>query len=687
MSGRVQFSKLLEPYHIGRVRTRNRMIKSAAQMCYYNDDKDNDSISVKSRDFYEALARGGVGLIVVESPAIDYPRGMTAPRRFRIDDDKYIQGYTELVNSIHRYNCPAFLELYHAGPWHKSRFSGLQAVASSSFYRNDIPDWEAPRELTIPEIKALTEEFGIASERAAKAGFDGIEINTAASHLLSTFLSRFWNRRQDEYGYASIENRARFVVEIIKEIKKKIGQDFPVSLLVNGAEYEAENCLTVQESQSLAKLFETAGADAIQVRVHHFNTRGTFSTEQLFYPEPPSPWPQELDGSHRGAGALVPLAAAIKAVVSIPVITVGRLDPVIGEAILRKGKADYIALTRRLLADPELPNKVISGKLDDITPCIACLRCVNQNVFTEPVQCTVNASLGREKEYAIEPAKLRKRIVIAGAGPAGMEAARVLAMRGHDVILYEKERRLGGLLNLAALIKGTDDTLTLVDYYKNQLYKLGVKVKLNKELNTRIIDSENPDVLIIAGGGTPTQKEIPGISRKKAINTTYFHGILKKFLNYIGIGMIRQLIKIWMPVGKNVVIVGGTIHGCELAEFLTKHNRKVSIVDSTITMGEGLVIDTRIRLFKWFSQRGVDMITEVEPVEVTDKGLVICNKEVENLTIEADTVITALPLKPNTRLVNIFKDKVKECYTIGDCQEPSLILEAIADGSRIARAI
>jgi 2,4-dienoyl-CoA reductase (NADPH2) len=692
VSGKTRFEKLLEPYHIGSVRTRNRIIKAAAGTRYTH--YEDIHLREQAKNYYEALARGGVGMLIVESPVIDFPIGCTNINRFRIDDDKYIPCFTELSQAIHKHGCPAFLQFYHSGPWHKKQLFGLQPIAASSIEMSSELDRpkDLPRELTIAEIEELVDKFANAAERAQKSGFDGVEINASSSHLIATFLSRYWNKRQDEYGCGSLENRARFLLKIVREIKKRAGRDFPMSVLIGGIEPgEGDNGMTLDEGRELARMLEEAGADALHVRFHwHGLDLASMHPESFFYPEPLIPlksFPKGLDWSHKGAGVNVPLAAEIKKAVSIPVITVGRLDPILGEKALRQGKADFVAFCRRLMADPELPNKLASGRLDDIAPCTACKECMAR--YDGPVQCRVNAALGMEGEYAIRQAERKKSVLVVGGGVAGMEAARVAALRGHDVMLYEREHKLGGLLPMAALVKGLgiENLVALVHYLKTQITKLGVKIRLGKEVDPSVIEEIKPDVVILAAGGIPAAPEIPGVNRGNVLSSDDIHRRLKFYLRFLGPRVLRWLTGFWMPLGKNVVIIGGAIQGCQLAEFLVKRGRNVTIVDSAETLGDGLVANTQTRLFWWLRKKGVTMMAGVKYEEITDRGLTIITNEGKRQTIEADTIIPAIPLVPNTKLLQALEGKVPEVYAVGDSKDPRRIIDAIADGSRIARSI
>jgi 2,4-dienoyl-CoA reductase (NADPH2) len=409
----------------------------------------------------------------------------------------------------------------------------------------------------------------------------------------------------------------------------------------------------------------------------------------MFYPEPPAQLPDYIDGSRSGRGAAAPIAGAIKRAISIPVISVGRFDPELGEQTLRAGKADFISMNRRLMADPQLPNKVAKGRTEDIAPCTACLTCFEMNLQGIPISCRINAALSKEREYEIKPASKKKKVVVVGGGPAGMETARVAALRGHEVILYEKESKLGGSLPLAAMIKGQEreELMGIVQYLQTQLTKLSVKTVLGQEATRESIKSLKPDVLVIAAGGLHNIPDIPGIKRKNVMTSEQLHHRLKKYLKFFGPDMLKKLTTLYLPVGKRVVVMGGGIHGCQTAEFLVKRGRKVTIVDSSKNIGEGLVTYLlKPLLLDWLKSNGVTMMAGVTYKEITDKGLVITVKK-KPQSIEADTIVTALPLKPNTELLKSLKDGVPKVYAIGDAKEPNLIIDAIADGSRIGHAI
>ena len=694
MFGKRTFRRLMEPGYIGSVRTKNHLLKTGSTLGFYPWEDGN--IQKQVIDSYEALAKGGAGIVTVGAAPLGVPPG----RGYLMNDDKYLPGMISLAEAIRKHDCPAFAQMFHLGPMLPPHLTGLEVrpVAASSLDKSELPlpHLAVPKELSIAEIEEIVKQFGDQAERIKRAGFQGIELNAGCNHLLNSFLSRAWNKRQDAYGVSSLESRAKIVVDIIKEIKRRNGKEFITISLINGAEPGLEKGITPEESQGIAKILQAAGADAIHVRAEFYNKPkdpskrdSTQFPDMAFYPETPFPLEGVVDDSRHGAGGWVPLAVAVKKVVSIPVITIGRLDPKLGEEILRLGKADFISFNRCLMADPELPNKLAEGRPEDIRPCTGCTTCFDNNERGNPPLCQVNAALGKEREYEIRPAEKKKKVMVVGSGPAGMETARVAAMRGHRVILYEKEHHLGGSLPLAAMVKGfeREDLLGLVRYLKTQIIKLGIDIRLGKVVSKSVIEGIKPDVLIIAAGGIHDVPDLPGMNKRHVVTSKALHRQLKGYMRFIPPRLLRPLTKVWMPIGKRVIIMGGSIQGCQTAEFLVKRGRKVTIVDTAEEIGEGM-LETFVKphLLNWLDEKGVAMLPGVKYEEITDKGLTITTKEGKKQTIEADTIVTALPLLPNTELLKELDGIVPEIYAIGDCKDPHLIVDAIADGSRIARA-
>jgi 2,4-dienoyl-CoA reductase (NADPH2) len=624
---------------------------------------------------------------------VEYPLGIHHfPVQFHLDDDKYIPSYTELVQVVHKHGCPVFLQLFHSGPWNPTGLLPKRDTKSASTLTEAElpgPGFAIPRGVSLAEIEDLIQMFVKAAQRAQKAGFDGVEINAATCHLINSFYSRIFNKREDEFGCSSLENRARFLNRIIIDTKKQLGPDFAVTALINIAEYGHEKATTFEEGVQFARLAAEAGADAIQVRAHGYGHRGgLLQPDRLFYPEFPKPLPKDLDWSHRGVGAIIPLAKAVKKVVSVPVIAACRLDPVLGEKLLQQRDIDFVGMTRRLLADPELPNKVANNKLEDINPCNGCLYCMDVRLHNTPIRCRINANLGREREFALKPATKIKRVLVIGSGPSGMEAARVAALRGHKVTIYEKSSKLGGLLPLASMLKDieTDELLALIKYLDRQMRKAGVTIKLNSEVTSALITELKPDVVILAAGGIDSTIDVPGINGRNVVTGAKLHGQLKFYSRFFGPKALAKMTKVWMPIGKRVVVIGGTIHGCELAEFLIKRGRKVTIIHNGTEIGEGMTGDDQFQFLRWIAEKDAVVITGATIDKITDKGLSIKVGGKEQ-TIAADTIALALPLQSNPVLLKQLEGKLTEIYAIGDCNEPHLIADAIAGGSRIGHSI
>ncbi len=613
--------------------------------------------------------------------------------QFRLHDDRLIPSYSELAHIVHKYNCPIFLQLIHSGPWNPTGYLVRpDARCSSPLTKDNMPgpDFVECKEMSLAQVGEVIEMFIRAAERAYEAGWDGIEMNAGTCTLPNSFLSRVFNQRDDKYGISSLENRARFVTEIVSGIKKRVGPDFPIVVLLNMREYGNERGTTIEDSSQFVKLFENAGADAIQVRAHYYGHRGGFlHPDRFYYPELLSPLPEGLDWNQSRRGIIVPLAVAAKRVVSVPVICASRIAPILGEKLLQDGKLDFVGMTRGLLADPELPKKVIEGRLEDIRPCLGCLHCMDVRLHNKPVMCRVNAQLNRERDLTYQQALKKKKVIVVGAGPSGMEAARVAALRGHDVTIYDKERRLGGLLLIDALLKDLEvnDIMDLIHYFRIQFNKLGVKIKLGETVTASAISGFNPNVVIVAAGGKETIPSISGLEKTKVLRWSVLQRKLRFWLSFLNPRSLEKLTKIWVPIGKKVVIIGGRIHGCELAEFLVKRGRQVTIVDSANAPGEGMTGDDKFQLFPWFDKKGVKTYFDIKYDTITDTAVEVTTKEGQKLILEADSVITALPLQPNTDLMNKLKGKVDEVYFIGDCREPGGIPNAIADGAILGNSI
>ncbi len=695
MGKATRLERLMEPGNIGSLRTKNRIIKTAAGTGYA--DK-NGNPTDRMAGFYAGIAKGGAGLVIVENCAVEWPRGAhVIPTGFRLCDEAAVPLHARMVDAIHEYDCPVFVQLMHAGPWMDDlpELGPQERITASTISAEDMPPsiwhWEPGKELTVPEIHEVVDIFAHSAELAQKAGYDGVEINGSFYHLINCFLSRFWNRRQDEYGCQTMENRTRFYCDIIREVKRRCGQDYPVAANINTAEFGLRDGIILEEAKGFGPYLEAAGADILQVRVSGYGPYlELLFPETLLYPEALEGLDLgELDVSRGGRGMFLNLAAAVKETVSIPVFCAGRLDPELGDEALRQGKIDFVGMTRRLIADHELPNKVAAGRMEDIVSCCGCCYCVETRKGDSPQKCRVNPASGREQEYEITPAAQRKKVLVAGAGPAALETARVAALRGHEVSLYDKGHQLGGLIPVAAVVKEheQESLVKLVRYYKTQLDKLGVKVTLGREVDAALVDQVKPDVLVLATGGNTGVVDIPGMDSSKVIDGTALHRKLKLAMRFFGPERLARLTKVFMPVGKKVVIIGGGLQGCQLAEFLVKRGRSVTIVDTAEALGEGLLYLFPVRLFRWFEEKGVATLTGVTYERITDQGLVVVTNEGETKTLEADSIIMALPLEPDPGIAKVFEGKVPQVFQIGDSREFGYMHGAFADGAELGRKI
>ncbi|MBI2832358.1 MAG: FAD-dependent oxidoreductase [Chloroflexi bacterium] len=646
-----KYEMLFQPHRIGKMELKNRIVMLPIATRYATED---GFVTERMKNFYQARAEGGVGLIIIEVSYV-HLHGRWMPNQLAVSQDKYIPGLSGLAQTIHRHGAKVALQLHYAGDSANHLGQYLQAVAPSAFGKGGVVRaGEPPRELSRSEIQDIVGYFARGARRAITAGYDGVDIHAAHNHILATFLSSYWNRRTDAYG-GSLRNRARIVLEILAAVRKEVGPDYPVWVRINGEE-EGVQGLTREEAREVARWLEEAGSDAISVSSTGYYPNLTFplsfrSNRHWIYPP----------------GHYIPLAEGIKKVVKVPVIAAGRITPQLGERVLREGKADLIGIARGFLTDPELPNKLASGKAGDIVPCIACNECCDFVVRLR--KCTINAALGREEEYRIKPALKSKRVLIAGGGPAGMEAARVATLRGHDVTLYEKGLELGGQLLVAHMPSSRRGIQALTGYLKSQVRKLGIKVELGKDVTPELIAEVKPDAVIVATGVIPFLPEIPGVDRPNVVGAA-------------------DVLSGRVETGDRVVVIGGELVGCNVAEFLAERGRKVTMTRRGQQMGLRVGVTWRELLLNKLVELGVTMQTGVKYEEITNGGLVITNREGKRQTIEADTIVLASGARANDRLFKQLEgNTTAELYLAGDALVPRRALHAVADGSAIARMI
>lgn len=644
----MSFSKLFEPGQIGGMRLKNRIIMPAMAT---NFASATGEVTQQMIDYYTARAKGGVGLVIVENTTVEYPQGRNGATQLRGDQDRFIPGLNRLAGAVHDNGAKVALQINHAGGITDERKTeGIKPVAPSPVASGRLGI--VPRELISGEIEEIIDKYADAALRAKRAGFDAIEVHGAHGYLIAQFLSPYTNKRTDDYG-GDLGHRAKFALEVIERVRDKVGSDFPIIFRLSGDEFIEEG-RTLEESKALVPLLERAGIDALHVTAAAAKNPSK-QLEPMSYPQ----------------GWRAYLAEEIKKEVSIPVITVGVIrEPEIAERILEEGKADFIAVGRGLIADPEWANKAAQGREKEIRKCISCNICAKSRVFDDvPIRCSVNPFVGREGELAkIKPAALPKKVAVVGGGPAGMEAARMAAFRGHEVVLYEKEQELGGQLILASRPPHKDKIKWLIEYLIDGLAEK-VEVKLGAEVKAELIDRINPDAVILATGAEPFTPSLPGIHGKNVVTA---HDVLRG----------HPVIK-----GAEVTVAGGGMVGCETAEFLAESDNSVTIIE----MLDEIAIDcepiTREELIASLKEYGVEMITQTRLLKVLDHGVVVDQGGRKGRIINGDWVVLALGTQPQSSLVKELKGRAYEVYTVGDCREPRGMQVAIYEGSLIASQI
>lgn len=657
---------LNKPIYIGKLKIKNKYVMPPMNT---NFSDENGSVTAQMADYYVRRAKGGVGLIIVEAASI-VPDIINHGVQPLLHEEKYIPAWANLVEKIKRYGAKVSIEIAHYG---SEGMIGPKVSASdvSSISKNVKP-------LTIAQIDEIVEQFAEAVKNAKKAGFDTVTIHAAHGYLLAQFLSPLYNKREDEYGGA-LENRMRILLRIIDKCKAVVGESFPIMVRYSADEF-IEGGRGIKESVSIAKMLEAAGVAALDI------SAGVPSSYGFCMP------PNGMPGLY---GFLVPYAKKIKRAVGIPVICVsGIRTPEQAEQIIKNEYADMVALGRTLIADPDFCNKAIGGNEESIRECLSCQYCLETLNSGRSLRCTVNAQAGREYEFKdITKAIKTKKVAVIGAGPAGMEAARVAALRGHVVTLYEKSAKLGGTMNAAAVPPNKEKIGALVEWYKKQLKDLGVYIKLNNEFDSLSAKKLKIDTLIMACGAQYA-KFVKGCEKKNVMTAT-------------------QALMNPEKVGNKIMIIGGGVSGCETAEYFmddctqidilgvkdmtgtinytakakkTQKRRDITIIEMMDDICMDMEPTSRPLMKIRLKESGVNIYTKTKAVCINDESVSVVDlNSGEESVIETDSVILSSGLVP--KQIARYDEGCCETYLIGDCNHPGRISDAVYSGYYTAREI
>ncbi|MFC1915395.1 FAD-dependent oxidoreductase [Chloroflexota bacterium] len=646
--------KLFEPGRIGTLTLKNRIVM--APMNTIGLVETNGRLSRRGIEYYAARARGGTGLLIssvtkVEDKIEALPSAPFSSAH-KIDDYYYTSGLSELADAVHDHGAKIAIQLTagigrNVGRLHLSTVGAVAPSAVPCFWDSSY----TTRELKTEEVEQIVKAFGVAAEIVRLAGIDAIELHGHEGYLMDEFMTALWNKRTDKYG-GDLEGRLRFAMEVIQSVRKGAGEDFPLIYRYGGNHY-IKGGRELEETLEIAKRLEKAGVDCLHIDAGCY--------EAYHWAHPPM---------YQPPGCLVDLAAAVKKAVQIPVIAVGKLGyPDLAESVLREGKADFIGLGRPLLADPDWPNKVKEGRTEDILMCIGCHEgCLLRESERKYLSCAVNPLTGMERELALSPAKKQKSVLVVGGGPAGMEAARVAALKGHKVTLWEKENGLGGNLIPAVVPDFKQDLQYLIDYLSTQIKKLGVTVELGREGTPELIKAKKPDVVIIATGSVPIVPEFPGGQKGNVITAV-------------------DLLLGKRDAEEYAVVAGGGEVGCETAVYLARKGKKVIVVEAMEDVIRGICWANKQQLLEMLADAGVEVLTDTVISEITTEGVITIDKNGKCTPRKADTVVVAVGHKPENKLIDALSDDVLEVYAVGDCVNPRVILNAIWEGYRTARLV
>lgn len=645
------YEHLFSPIQIGTTTVKNRVFMPPIS----TNLADKGYVTDELVEHYAARAKGGVGLIITEVTTVE-PTYIYLPGDMSICDDSYIPGWKKLTDAVHKYGAKILPQLFHPAYMAFPIPGTPQLIAPSNvgpYYAK-----EAPRAVTIEELKVIIRQFGEAAFRVKQAGGDGVEIHAAHAHgLLGGFLSPLYNKRTDAYG-GDIHGRLRLTLEVIEEVRKICGKDFIIDVRISGDEY-TDGGQNLNDAVYVAKQLEKAGVDFIHV------SGGTTIMRGSSIPAPGTPM-----GSHSKVGE------EIKKQVSIPVATVGRItEPWFAEELIANGKADICMIGRANLCDPEFVQKACEGREDEIRPCIGCLRCLNGIMFGKRVACTVNPSLELENEDNIPAAQEKKQVLVIGGGPAGMEAAFVAKKRGHEVVLCEKSDSLGGLVKLAAVPIAKQELTKVIQYMERKLTREGVEIRLNCEVTEEMLKNEFAGYEVIAGTGADPI-------------------VVNAFTAFKHCVTADDILAGKAFAGRKVVVIGGGSVGCETADYLAPlvndlfpRNREIILLE----MADGIMLQEsgpgRSLLTQRMMKKGIQIHCKAKVEKVEAEKIYYTENGEEHCISDADTLVLAMGYRPDSKLEETLKKANVSYHLIGDAKKVGNIKDAITEGYQIAREI
>jgi len=635
----MSFTHLFKPFQVKDLVIPNRILMAAMGN---NLSGTQGVVTPHTTAYYLERARGGVGMIITEAVAVSIAARHRAGGLV-LYDTSHEDGLRRLAESIHNAGSKVAIQLNHGGRLVDPKISGGRVVAPSGIPA--VPGKPLPQPLTIKEIKETVSDFARAAERAVELGFDAIEIHGAHTYLIHQFFSPRSNLRKDEYG-GSLENRMRFPLEVAKAVSEAVGNRLPVIFRLSAEEGE-EGGYAIEEALALGKTLREAGVDIL-----HISAGTTERPQSSLYCIQPGAMPE---------GCLIHFAERFRMEVGPPVIGVGRIvSPDIAERFLEENKIDLVAMGRGLLADPEWPNKASNRVKGSIRKCIGCNRCVEAISHQEPIICTVNPMTGNENRLPLRRPSVSKKIIVVGAGPAGLEAACMAAFLRHQVLLYEKENRVGGQLWEAAVPPYKGLLKSIIDYYESRLAEMDVEIHLGEEFTEKTLEGKDVDVVILAAGSLPIRPSITGSEQPR-------------------VAIARDVLLGLSPVGKNVLVVGGGLVGCETAEFLAEQGKNVRVIEMLDDIALDVEPRTRVLLLQRLERLKVDTSTGCKLRAINhDNAVVEVNGE--RMTMTVDSVVLAIGYEPNGELEARLQKGGWKVIAIGDCRRPSNIKEAIHQG-------